>query len=149
MRVLAKLDQFGIALQLRVFGKNKFTSTLGGLLTIVALAASAVIFYFMGTDLWNRHNPNLVPNEVTHEDAQNIDLSKGEYPFMIRLSFFDGFNTPNKGYKILAEYHDLEDNGTGGYNFVCNSFFNNLTNCNDHSVKKLDLYKDEDLSSWL
>ena len=148
MEVLNNVDQFGIRMQIKVFGKDKHTSKLGGIITLLALALFSLIFYYMGADLWQFRNPSVVPNEVVHENAQFINLSNGEYPFMMNLSFFDGYNTPNKGYRLLAEYSHNESDENGNRKSVCYTFRNILSDCKETSIKKLDYYKEKDISNY-
>ena len=145
MAALNKIDQFGLSFPIKVLGKEKHTSILGGCLTLIAITGSLIVFYFMGLDLWNRSNPTVVPNEVTHVDPQFVNLSDEIFPFMVNLRFFDGFNTPNKGYKLLAEYHDWRQDEKGEWKGVCLVHHETLTDCTKHSAQKLDYYKDVEL----
>ena len=148
MPLLNKIDLFGISMPIKVLGKEKHTSKLGGLLTILAITSSAVLFYYMGLDLWNRRNPIVIPNEITYDDPVFINLSSGNFPFMMNLEFFDGFNTPGKGFKLQAEYHHIAKDSSGNWNWVCEAHYNTLTKCNETSYSKLPYYKDQDLSRY-
>ena len=152
MRIFTKVDQFGIPINIKVKGKEKYTSNLGALLTILSLVASGVVFYFMGTDLWELRNPTVIPNEIRHEKMQSINLSEEKYPILLNLRYFKNekydFNLPNTAYNLLVEYHHYENSKPGENKKICDCFFDLLTDCNNHSVKKLDFYKDKDLSIY-
>ena len=67
---------------------------------------------------------------------------------MINLRFFNGYNTSNKGYKLVAEYEHRKKDDKGKWLAVCTVPNNTLTDCTDHSAKKLDYYKEKDLSDY-
>ena len=67
---------------------------------------------------------------------------------MLNLKFFDGFNLPDKDLTMRAEYIYREKDDNDQCQPKCGVHHDILTDCNEHSVKKLDHYKEEDLSNY-
>ena len=145
-----KIDRFGINYSLNVMGEERTQSPMGGCLTLVALALSCFIVYFLGSDFFLKQNATFIVNEVVLENPKYVDLSTGNFPFMAQIKFTNaGFNLPGKGYRLQMLYGHWEKNGDESYRDECVSYFNNTVSCNESSAKRLDHYKDKDLSNWI
>lgn len=153
MGLIEKVDQFGIPMSIKVIGKEKHTSFLGAIATMFAFSAAFVLFYFMGTDLWYRRNPTVVPNEVRHEEMQQIVLSEEKYPILLNIRFFKDnvhtFNLKDTPYNIQVDYQHYDDRKPGTDKTMCDVWHDLTTPCNEHSIKKLPHYKDKDLQNYI
>ena len=149
MRNLKHLDRLGFSYTLTTFGQEKFQSWLGACLTLIAATTGAFIFFFLGNDFLNKKNPIVIKNDKVHENSPFVNLSKELLPFMVSLKFADGFNLPDKPYKLLVEYIDLKINQDSTWETVCASYFENTTPCIETPLKNHPLYLDQDIESWM
>ena len=149
MRNLKYLDCLGFSFTLTTFGKHKFKTMNGACLTLIASAISFFIFSFLGSDFINKKNPIVIKNDKVSENPLFVNLSKETLPFMVNLRFDEGFNLPNKPYKLLVEYFDQKLNKDSTWEKVCHSFFDNTTPCLETPLKDDPHYIDKDLQNWM
>ena len=150
MKTLYKIDQFGIPISLTIEGEEKHKSFLGSCLTLFTIGFGLIICYFLGQDFFYQTNPYVTNNVINNENPNFLNLSKGNYPFMIQTKFNEqDHNNPNNGFRINATYMDISINEDSSWTINCDSSINNLTICTDTKAKELESYTSKDLSNWL
>ena len=150
LAVLKKFDLFGSETQLNTFGEEKFTTTCGGILSILTYIIILIFSYFFGEDFFYKSNPNVVEQERITKKTDFIYPQTADYAFMVRaedtrLIAHDINSLP---YKFEAWYFHAVFSSKGFFEF---KFTSNdiLTRCSDTAHKDNLLLKDLKLQEWL
>ena len=154
MRILNSIDMFGISYNIKTLGRDKYTSPLGGCLTIVALIVITGISFIFGTDFYFKKNPKVREEDVVHETMQEMKIDEFDHPFMIRMGSEDGFdgkpivysNNQNP-FKLVARYEEVKLNERKTYDKVC-SVSDAVINCSETSLNGNLRFTKLVLSEW-
>ena len=154
LRILNSIDMFGIAYNIKTLGRDKYTSPLGGCLTIVALIVITGISFLFGTDFYFKKNPRVREEDVVHETMQEMKIDEYNHPFMIRMgapSGFDGktidYSNSQNPFKPMARYNDIKMNDKKKYDRVCN-VPDAVINCSETALKGDLRFTNFDLTQW-
>ena len=152
--LLKKIDMFGVSFSINTFGKAKYTTNTGGILTTVALTIIGVFTYLFGTDFFHKENPNLVESDLVHLQSKMVPLTNKKNTFMFRLE--DGLDKPHLNYdtmpyKFVGMYFHFRKNGNGDFELVCwvRGIDEIFTKCSNTKAKQNPSLMKEKLEEWM
>ena len=131
VNILQICDIYGIVFVINTNGKEKFTTTCGGLLSLLTASIVGCLTFLYGNDFFYKKNGIVRDNELTSYDAQYIEITDDNLPFMARLQYKDGFNLENERYQINFRYQDWSLNADGTSKLECNVNGNSQKNCSE------------------
>ena len=144
-------DIFGLSFTLNTFGKAKYKTKTGAVLSLFSLCIIGVFTYLFGSDFFYKENPNLVESNLVHLQTKKVELDYSKLAFMFRLQ--DGNSKPfldlkAMPYKFMAAYFHLKKNKDGKFEPMCWAPHENVKLCSDtKATKNLNLL-DERLDQW-
>ena len=153
MQLLSKLDMFGVSYTLKTQGREKFTTVLGGVLTLLTIFVITAISLLFGTDFYMKKNPKFLENNKVHEEQQTLLLDEKIHPFMIKI------NNPTGFYGKFIEYPEGQNPlkpmiRYGDYKYekgksqpIC-SIANAAIKCSETLLKGDTRFEKDDLSQW-
>lgn len=126
LKYFQKINILGPAVGLEHNNSNRFKSTLGSTISLIAFIACAIIAFMFGQEVYQRKNPTLYSSQelLTHSEVpinalkivlQLFDVDYQIYNILDYVSFqastliFDQINGIGIDYQ---SYHTLENNGT-------------------------------------
>jgi hypothetical protein len=86
MNFIKNIDIFGEEFYFTIFGKSKYTTVLGGILTLLTGISTIIITILFGIDLIKRSNPKIVTERVIPSNYTYINCSLQNFPFFWRIS---------------------------------------------------------------
>ena len=147
---LNAVDVFGITFQLRTMKKSKFSTALGGCLSLLFLFLIALFSIFFGNDFYNKTNPNVVSSEKVYREANKIDIMKSDFEIMFRIedqlrNFLEPETIP---YYIEVGYNYLVQEQSGSQKTKFWSIVN-PKRCSETRAAKNKNFADINLTLWL
>ena len=148
---LKKIDMYGLSFSFTTFGKTKFNTTCGGILTLCTTIVIAAFIFIFGSDFFLKTNPNLVESDLIHLTSKSVFIQNELYSFMFRLQ--DGnsvpYNLDEIPFKVRGSYFHFRKNKDGLDELVCNSYKEVITKCSNTKAMLNHHLKDEKLEQWL
>ena len=143
---------FGLSFNFNTFGKAKFTTTFGGVITFITLSIISYFSYFFGTDLFYKKNPTVVLNDLVNLTTKRVELRNDINTFFFRLQ--NGSSQPYSigdiPYKVRAMYFHLRKNKQRQFEQVCSTWqFDIVTKCSNTDATKNPYLSKEKLEEWL
>ena len=94
----------------------KRRTKLGGILTILLIISSILLFFIFGNELFNRINPNITISIQEDSIYEIIDLYQNQIGFAFRLEDFDGHYKNDSNFLYFKFfYHSFDKSHTGKY----------------------------------
>ncbi len=103
-----KIDIFGISFNFSTFGKEKFKTNIGSLITILTLIIIGVFTFLFGQNFYYRQNPIVLNQIVQRENYSDlINITSKKIFFAWRLVDIYGFNYNYTGtfFPVTGSYH--------------------------------------------
>ena len=146
---LGSVDIFGITFQLRTSKKEKFTTALGGCLTILCVLLVAFFSIFFGNDFYYKSNPTLVSSERVTKDTNMIDLMESDFEILFRIESnkFELLELDQIPQGIVTEYFYQVKDGSGVHKSKTGATVK-PKRCSETRAPKNPLFKDMDLEQW-
>ncbi|CAD8087583.1 unnamed protein product [Paramecium sonneborni] len=104
-QIIERFDFFGMLPQFRILKRQKFSTPLGQILTLII--CSAYIYYIIHEilDLTNRYNPRVVFSEFQPSNTSPMYLSKNNFTFAVTIANLQlsSLQTLNKYFTLSAQ----------------------------------------------
>lgn len=153
LKLLNALDMFGVSYTFKTRGNEKFTTAVGGVLSITTFCVITTISLLFGTDFYLRQNPKFLENNKTHEKQQVLFLEEVTHPFMIKIGKpvgFDGmsfeFPEGQNPLKTIIRYEDIKS-VKGKFEKICDVPKAGIR-CSETILKNDTRFENDDLSQW-
>lgn len=120
-RFFRKLDVYGVRTEFFIGKASKFTSSLGGFLSLFFICSGLVLFFLFGHDMITSRNPELVTSEVYNNQPASSIVGKNGYFFIFGMEnsnyqhFYD-----NSIYDVFLQNITMISNETGSTTTVSN-----------------------------
>ena len=97
-----KLDFFSSPYEIKIFGKSKYSSTLGFLLTIIIFGVGIAVIFTQGSDLFHKLKPRVNTDILYKNVPDNYTLSDNGFAFAFTLQSpkYEKFFTDNRYYNV-------------------------------------------------
>ena len=86
MEFIKSIDVFGQEFYFTIFGKSKYNTMFGGMLTILVFIFTCLITILFGVDLITRTNPKVMVERVIPKSYTYTNCSIQNFPFFWRFS---------------------------------------------------------------
>ena len=151
VKSLKRIDMYGLSFSFTTFGKAKFNTTCGGILTLCTALVVCVFTFIFGSDFFLKTNPNLVESELVHLTSNPVFIQNEQYSFMFRLQSLNGniYNYDEIPFKVRGQYSHFRKNKDGVHEQLCLSYKDVITKCSNTKAKLNPYLKDEKLENWL
>ena len=91
---LTKIDIFGVPFTFLTFGKSKFTTWFGGLMTLICISIIGVFSVFFSDELIYKKNPNIYEQTKINKVTKMFPLSNENFQILFRLADNFGNEVP-------------------------------------------------------
>ena len=115
-KLLKHIDVFGLMNNLTINNKPKYTTRLGGILTIFMVLLAVVIFLYFGQEMYSLKNPNSFRSEVFEKTPEIIKFSKDSYFFMFGVEDFNTVHFRDDSIYTASVVQEIF-NSTGTFTF--------------------------------
>jgi len=127
-------------------GNKEYKSTLGGMLSIILIIASAIIAILFGQELYQRKRPNVSESSEFRETSR---INMFDWPLFITFSDAYGEKFHPDGYYDIFTYI-MNFTETGKVDFADVSPFHPVVRCNStHFEKVKDKISEKEINNYL
>jgi hypothetical protein len=139
-KILHMLDTTGVKPQFLLEGKKSYTTTLGGVISLLNLIILGLLIYAFGKNFFERTEPSMIQNLIYPERYPNYTLGVDmNFSYAARLEDFDGNVIKNRNlvYIDFIYYHYEIQNGIW---VLLNKTLLDYDLCTEKNFEKPDFY---------
>ena len=146
--LISVIDIFGTAFQFTTFKKEKFKTTLGGIMTAFCILTIGIFTYFFGKNFFFRENPIILQQQVYPANYSDpFILNQQNMPIIWRLD--DGNNNPVNFTGILYPkliHYTYVNNASGS--ILIDETDLPVTQCSPDLINTPELLSNLNLEEW-
>jgi hypothetical protein len=146
-------DIYGSPYQIKFFGKDKYKTLPGFILSFLTFLAVILLFYFLGTDMWLRQNPKIMTEIAIPDDFKDKDSSEKinneKFTIAWRIQDINGNTIDTSSYlfpfaKLIKSGQKIVSKNCLDYGKKVDPFFKDVILKGDkiENWQCLDLYQD-------
>lgn len=90
--IFKRFDMLGKEIRFESGKKHRFTSIIGGILTILVILAIITLAFMFGSEVWERKIPR---TNISANFLERSKISLREYPLMVSFHRYDGSGVPD------------------------------------------------------
>lgn len=144
MNFLNSIDIYGTEFNFTTFNRRKYTSKLGGIMTVISFGMLLALLIVFGQPVWHKKNPGVILQTHDFPNYPMYTLSNSQFPIAFRFENEKkiGVNLEGFVYPALQFIKQKKNHSTNSMDTFSNVFLN-YTKCNN------DILKNENLTSAL